>query len=278
MQNNSSLSFQIVGQGPPLLLVHGFGISFNIWANLLPRLSPHFTLVMPELPGIGDSDSPPAGSRYLEAAAQGLLTLRRSLGIERWDVLGYSSGSRAAEAYLNLDPAAARRVVMLCPARVPALSAAGLRFGIWLDRCWPRAGDFFLSDWRLDFFIRLLGFSLRPSPHAAAWKQEIGSRDIEILKETLRSMPAQGAAPFRLPDVPVVYLWGRSDLVTATPRRPGATDRLIPGSHSALVTHAEEVAGVIYSFLLEGEQTCPLDATLVGRDVEAKYSWGVLRD
>lgn len=243
---------QVVGQGPVLLLIHGFGISFNIWANLLPHLSPHFTLVMPEMPGIGGSDFPPAGSRYLDAAAQGLVELRHSLGIERWDVLGYSSGSRAAEAYLNLDPVAVRRVVLLCPARVPAAAAAGLRFGVRLDRLWPRAGDFILTGWRLDFLIRLLGFNLRPSPHAAEWKREIGSRDREILKETLRSMPALGAAPFRLPDVPALHVWGRSDLVTATPRRPGLNDRLIPGCHSAPVTHAAEVADAMLPFLLAG--------------------------
>ena len=45
----------------PLLLVHGFGISFNIWKELLPLLCPYFTLVMVELPGIGESPMPRPG-------------------------------------------------------------------------------------------------------------------------------------------------------------------------------------------------------------------------
>ena len=62
------LSYRVEGNGPPLLLVHGFGISFNIWQQLAPLLRPHFRVVMIELPGIGASALPEDGTSYLRAA------------------------------------------------------------------------------------------------------------------------------------------------------------------------------------------------------------------
>lgn len=238
------------GQGPPLLLAHGFGISFNIWRSLRPRLSPHFTLVMPELPGIGDSDLPPAHSHYLQAAAHALRGLRRELGFSQWNALGYSSGSRVIESYLNLDADAVQRAVLLCPLKAPAPAAFGLRFCLWLDSRWSQTGDFILSGPRLDFLIRLLGFSLRRHPLSAEWMREISACRPETLKRTLHSLPAGGGRPFQLPDVPTLMVWGKNDWISVPPRRPGPHDRIINSNHSAPVTAADETTETILPFLL----------------------------
>ncbi|MEZ4836317.1 MAG: alpha/beta fold hydrolase [Caldilineaceae bacterium] len=60
----SDLSYRIVGEGPPLLLLHGFGISYNIWQALVPLLHSHFQLILVELPGIGASPPLPAQTLY----------------------------------------------------------------------------------------------------------------------------------------------------------------------------------------------------------------------
>lgn len=249
MPKIASLSVQVEGQGPPLLLVHGFGISFNIWRSLRPRLSPHFTLVMPELPGIGASDLPPARAHYLQAAAHALRGLRRELGFSRWNVLGYSSGSRVVESYLNLDSGGVERAVLLCPLKAPLSAAMGLRLALWLDSRWARTGDFILSGSRLDFLIRLLGFNLRPHPLSAEWMREISACRPETLKRTLHSLPAGGGKPFQLPNVPALMVWGKHDWISVPPRRPGPRDRLINSNHSAPVTAAGEVADAILPFL-----------------------------
>lgn len=249
MQKIASLSVQVEGQGPPLLLVHGFGVSFNIWNGLRPHLSPHFTLVMPELPGIGKSDLPPARAHYLQAAAHALCRLRHELAYETWDVLGYSTGSRVSEVYMNQDTAAVRRAVLLCPLKTPRPAAAGLRLGLWLDRRWPRSGDFLLSGWRINFLVRLLGFNLRPSPLAAHWVREITACHRETLKYTLHSLPRGGAQPFRLAEIPTLLVWGKRDLIATPPPRPGPSDRLVNADHSAPVSAATEVAQVILPFL-----------------------------
>ncbi len=231
------------------MLVHGFGISFNIWSRLRPHLNSHFTLIMPELPGIGASDLPPARSHYLQFAAHALRNLRRELGFSGWNLLGYSTGSRVSEDYLNLDGQAVQRAILLCPLQTPRPAATGLRLGLWLDRRWPRTGDFILSGWRIDFLVRLLGFNLRPSPLAAHWVHEITSCRRETLKHTLHSLPHGGAQPFRLANVPTLWVWGKRDLIAVPPRRPGPYDHLVNADHSAPVTAADEVAQAILPFL-----------------------------
>jgi pimeloyl-ACP methyl ester carboxylesterase len=83
-----------------------------------------------------------------------------------------------------------------------------------------------------------------------AWYTEITSQPVEALKATLRSMPDGGSRPFDLPDVPSLFVWGREDIITATPRRPSPRDVIIHATHAAPQTKAREVAEVIIPFLI----------------------------
>jgi pimeloyl-ACP methyl ester carboxylesterase len=245
------LNCQTHGHGPPLLLLHGFGISFNIWSGLVPLLRDHFTLVIVELPGIGLSPLPPLSGPYLAAAVDALDSLRVSLAIPRWSVIGYSSGSRVAEAYLQSHAEHIERAVFLCPALTAPIKAAGLRAGIRLDAKYPQLGNWALSGWRIRFLIHLLGFNLRPNDKVSAWYAEITSQPVDILKETLRSMPEEGARPFDLPaEIPALFVWGREDWISATPSKPSARDVIIQANHSMPQTSAREVAEVILRFAL----------------------------
>ena len=124
------LNYKIEGDGPSLLLCHGFGISFNIWKELGPLLGKHFKLISVELPGIGRSPHPSSGQGYLDFAIKELESLRESLDIPLWSVLGYSSGSRVAEAYLQAHGDRVERGIFLCPAYVANSKAHGLRIAI----------------------------------------------------------------------------------------------------------------------------------------------------
>ena len=253
------LNYRIEGDGPPLLLLHGFGISFNIWTELTPLLRGRFSLVTVELPGIGLSPLPPptdtsaalSASPYLAAAVDALDSLRASLGLPRWSVIGYSSGSRVAEAYLQAHPDRVERVVFLAPAYTSKDKAFGLRVASRVDACFPFLGDWVLSGWRIRFLIRLLGFNLQRHPFVPAWYAEITSQPVEVLKETLRSMPDGGARPFEVPtQIPALFVWGREDLITAAPRKPSACDVVIHANHSMPQTRSYQALAAILPFLL----------------------------
>lgn len=246
------LNYRLDGSGPPLLLLHGFGISFNIWSGLHPFLSDHFTLVTVELPGIGLSPLPPPTQPYLAAALDALESTRTSLDLPRWNILSYSSGTRVAEEYLRIHPDRVERAVFLCPALTVPLKAAGLRAAIQLDRRFPPLGNYVLSGWRIRFLIELLGFNLKRNLRGRIWFNEITSQPVEILKETLRSMPAGGARPFALPaEIPSLFVWGHEDLIAANPHQPSVRDILIHATHAAPQTKARAVADAILPFLME---------------------------
>jgi pimeloyl-ACP methyl ester carboxylesterase len=243
------LSYELDGSGPPLVLIHGFGISFNIWRGLRPYLRDHFTLILTEMPGIGCSPLPSPSTPYLDSAVDELDLLRAALGFERWSVLGYSSGSRVAERYVQCHPERVERAVFLSPARTAAYKAFGLRVAIRLDHRYPWVGNWVLSGWRIRFLIDLLGLNFRHPDLLPGWFEEITSQPVEILKETLRSMPKGGSRKFDLPDLPCLFLWGTQDLIMDRPRRLSARDRLMRADHSAPQTDVGEIVETVLPFL-----------------------------
>ncbi len=242
------LNYRVEGSGPPLLLVHGFGISFNIWKDLAPILRPHFSLVMIQLPGIGDSPMPVDGSDYLGDSVEAIEGVRLALGIEKWNVLGYSTGSRIAEAYVQTHAAAVCELIFLCPLQIDSLKLLTLRFAFWMSRCLPASGTWVLQGWRLKFLISLFGFNLQRDPLAAEWYGEISAQPVSILKATVKLVIPVGRKAFSVP-VPSSYIWGKSDIVPARPRRPGLRDHFVEANHAAPVLAAEEVGKAVMTIL-----------------------------
>jgi haloacetate dehalogenase len=58
--NDVELNVTTGGEGPPLFLLHGFPQTHLIWHRVAPELARHFSLVMPDLRGYGNSAAPPA--------------------------------------------------------------------------------------------------------------------------------------------------------------------------------------------------------------------------
>ncbi len=252
------LSYELDGSGPPLVLIHGFGISFNIWRELRPQLRNHFTLILTEMPGIGCSPLPPASTPYLDFAVEELDRLRAALGFERWSVLSYSSGTRVAEQYLQCHYEHVERVVFLNPALTALPKALSFSAVLRMDQAFPRWGSWVLSSGRIRFLINLLGLNFKHPELLPEWFAEITSQPVSILKETLRTMPEGGGKKFDIPNLPSLFVWGTQDLIMDRPRRLSPRDRLIRADHSAPQTDAKEIVDVVLPFLkLErGADTC----------------------
>jgi haloacetate dehalogenase len=86
------------GKGPPLLLVHGYPQTHVIWHKVALALAEHFTLVIPDLRGYGQSsvpDSDPEHFAYSKRAmANDMVAVMAALGHERFDVAGHDRGGR----------------------------------------------------------------------------------------------------------------------------------------------------------------------------------------
>jgi hypothetical protein len=75
------LHYLTAGKGPAVLLLHGYAETSRMWRPLIPRLAEKFTVIAPDLPGIGSSI--PSDKIDMISAAERVHTLARSLGIEK---------------------------------------------------------------------------------------------------------------------------------------------------------------------------------------------------
>jgi non-heme chloroperoxidase len=85
------LAYVEVGEGPPLLLVHGWSSSINWWRYNVEALSRHFRVIAVDLRGHGDSDKPPSG-HTVEQYARDVRELVAGLRAEDALMVGWSMG------------------------------------------------------------------------------------------------------------------------------------------------------------------------------------------
>ena len=100
--DNVQLHYLTAGHGPAVILLHGFAETSRMWRPIIPLLAEKFTVIAPDLPGIGDS-SIPEKIDMIEAARQ-IHDLARSLKIEKARVVGHDIGLMVAYAYATQFP------------------------------------------------------------------------------------------------------------------------------------------------------------------------------
>lgn len=105
------------GEGPPLLLLHGHPQTRAIWHKVAPALAGHFTLVIADLRGYGDSSKPAGDAEHRLYAkrtmADDMLAVMRHLGHQRFSVLAHDRGARVAHRLAADHPQTVRRLVLL---------------------------------------------------------------------------------------------------------------------------------------------------------------------
>ena len=106
------LHYLVSGRGPSVILLHGYAETSRMWRPLIPRLAEKFTVIAPDLPGIGDSDIPRDGSDMKTAAVR-IHALVKSLGVEKARVVGHDIGLMVAYAYAAQFPAEVEKLVLM---------------------------------------------------------------------------------------------------------------------------------------------------------------------
>jgi len=110
--DGSRLHYLTAGKGTPLILLHGYAETSLMWKPIIPALAKRFTVIAPDLPGIGDSDIP-ADGLDMKSAAIRIHDLAKSLGVQKAEVVGHDIGLMVAYAYAAQFPTEVTKLVLM---------------------------------------------------------------------------------------------------------------------------------------------------------------------
>lgn len=118
-----------LGEGAPVLFIHGSGPGVSAWANwrlVLPVLAQTRRVIAPDMAGFGFTERVPGAAYTMDAWVQQALDLLDALDIERADVVGNSFGGALALALAIRAPHRVRRLVLMGSVGVPFAITPGL--------------------------------------------------------------------------------------------------------------------------------------------------------
>jgi len=110
--DGTKLHYLTAGHGPAVLLIHGYTQTSRMWRPIIPLLAEKFTVIAPDLPGIGDS-AIPANGLDMKTTAIRIHALAKSLGVEKARVVGHDIGLMVAYAYAAQFPAETEKLVVM---------------------------------------------------------------------------------------------------------------------------------------------------------------------
>ena len=121
---------QVMGSGPTLLLLHGTGAATHSWRDLAPLLARDFTVVAPDLPGHGFTETPDGDGLTLDGMARRAADLLAVVGLVPEFAVGHSAGAAIALRMALAHGTAPGGVVSLNGALEPFPGSSGPLFPI----------------------------------------------------------------------------------------------------------------------------------------------------
>jgi pimeloyl-ACP methyl ester carboxylesterase len=204
------IRFIEAGSGPPLVLVHDYLASRLAWDDVLPRLAERFRVIVPDLPGFGESEKP-SPSRYhygFQGFSESLIDLLAALGLGRVSVCGHAMGGAVALTMAAAHAHIVEKLVLVNPLVYPPRTDALSRLaGV------PLLGPFVFKQ----LYGRAL-FRTRFGGTAAARREQLFELfDVPAAREaayaTMCSILDTRPLTASLPRVtaPTLVAWGRSN-------------------------------------------------------------------
>jgi pimeloyl-ACP methyl ester carboxylesterase len=106
------LHYVIGGHGNPVVLLHGWPETWYEWRHVMPALAKNYTVITPDLRGLGDSSKPPTGYDG-KTTAEDIHQLVSQLGFKDIFLVGHDWGAQVAYSYAAAHPNEVRRLVIL---------------------------------------------------------------------------------------------------------------------------------------------------------------------
>ncbi|MEP6066132.1 MAG: alpha/beta hydrolase [Paracoccaceae bacterium] len=274
--NGQTIAYAKAGQGPPVLLLHGFPQTHAMWHAIAPRLSQDFTVIAADLRGYGDSSKPKTMQEMsFRPMAADQVALMDYLGFSHFHLIGHDRGARTAHrlALDTPDCLLSLTVMDIVPTQhllshLPHTAARSYYHWFFLAQNAPFPETFIAHDPDLYFETSLAGWGpdgLQDfdadalNAYRAAWR----------LPSTIRSMCNDYRAAIdvdlaldtqdlhQIIDLPSLVLYGRDGVMardfdvatTWAPRLSNMTSRALPGGHFFPDTHPKDTTDALLEFL-----------------------------
>jgi 2-hydroxymuconate-semialdehyde hydrolase len=252
-----TLSYVEAGDGPPVVLLHGFPTSSYLWRREIPLLASRMRVIAPDLLGYGESDRAPAEALGVRAQAAWVLELLGGLGVDRPALVGHDVGGGVAQV-LAADRATGMAVLI-----------DSIAFDAWPGRGRAALRDVPPSRWTRERAGEVVRDAIRAGVSRPA---ALSDADVEAYTEPWLGDPgslfrgAEALDGHGLEDAPaklaangttVCVIWGEEDPVNPPELAerlldavPGSTVALLPGCGHLVMEDAPSTVGpLVLEFL-----------------------------
>jgi pimeloyl-ACP methyl ester carboxylesterase len=249
--NGIALNVIIEGEGPDVMLVHGFPDSHWVWRHQIPALvKAGYRVIAPDLRGFGDSEAPIGPSNYrLDRLVDDLRALLDALGIERVRLIGHDWGAACGWLLARAHPARVERYIAMSLGHLDAYARGGIEQKLkgWYVLFFQLPG---IAEWAMRagnwWLFRLITGS---HPELAVWKREMSrpgrlTAAMGVYRANLDLLSRRN----RPVKVPVMGMWSTGDRYLARGQMTESR-RYVEGPW-----RYEEVAGVSHWLQLDAPE------------------------
>jgi pimeloyl-ACP methyl ester carboxylesterase len=126
--NGIQIHYVIGGKGDPVVLLHGWPETWYEWRHVMPALAKNYTVIVPDLRGLGDSSKPPSGYDA-KTVAEDIHQLVTKLGFNSIYLVGHDIGTLVAYPYAAAHPTEVKKLAVM-EAPIPGFTIPG-RMPLW---------------------------------------------------------------------------------------------------------------------------------------------------
>ena len=199
------------GKGEPLVLIHGFGADKENFTRVAKFLTPHYHVIIPDVPGFGESSQPANADYSINAQVERIHALVKALGLTNVHLGGSSMGGNIAAAYGAKYPNETGSLWLLAPAGVATAPPSDLALRL------SKGGKNPLIASNADEFEQVFHFVMEEPPFLPRRILDVmGSRavknhdlNVKIFEQIHGSMALESQVKGL--EVPTRIVWGEQD-------------------------------------------------------------------
>ena len=255
------------GEGPVMLLLHGFSANKDTWIQFAAELPENYRLIVPDLAGHGDTPAPKGEDYNLIRQAERLNQLMANLNISKFHIAGNSMGGAISAIYASLYPQQVSSLTLIDAAGVDAPNQSEYMAALAVGKNPLIATDEASFEFRMDFVMSKappLPWPLRPAlMRKTLARQQLNEDIFEDMMATRKQLEDTGfeARLSEAVTMPTLIIWGDEDRVLDVSavevfkqKIPHAQVKIYEGiGHLPMVEIPEETA-ILYSEFVAGAE------------------------